>query len=83
MVIDSEMAATKIIKRSCACISMPFTSTALMAKLEGKPSVYYDPSGLVQKNDRSAHGVPILTGVDELNHWAKTLKICVANNLRQ
>jgi len=52
---------------------MPFTSTALMAKLEGKPSVYYDPSGLIQKDDRAAHGVPVLSNIDELQEWVKSI----------
>ena len=50
---------------------MPFTSTALIAKHEGRPSVYYDPSGIVQAGDRAAHGIPILVGIDELQEWVK------------
>jgi hypothetical protein len=48
---------------------MPFTSTALIARHLGKPSCYYDPTGLVQKNDRAAHGIPIVTGMEELKSW--------------
>jgi polysaccharide biosynthesis PFTS motif protein len=65
--------ATQIIQKTKACISMPFTSTALIAKLEGKPSVYYDPYGTIQKDDPAAHGIPILSGVDELNAWVRNL----------
>ena len=65
--------ALQIIQQTKACISMPFTSTALMAKLEGKPSVYYDPSGLIQKDDRAAHGVPVLSNIDELQEWVKSI----------
>jgi len=71
--IDSDLDALNIIQQTKACISMPFTSTALMAKLEGKPSVYYDPSGLIQKDDRAAHGVPVLSNIDELQEWVKSI----------
>jgi polysaccharide biosynthesis PFTS motif protein len=50
---------------------MPFTSTALIAKYEGKPSIYYDPSGIIQKNDRAAHGIPVLVNIDELQQWVE------------
>ena len=71
--IDSDLDALNVIQQTKACISMPFTSTALMAKLEGKPSVYYDPSGLIQKDDRAAHGVPVLSNIDELQEWVKSI----------
>jgi len=45
---------------------MPFTSTALVARNPGKPSYYYDPSGIIQKDDRATHGIPVISGVDEL-----------------
>jgi len=65
--------ATKLIQKARATISTPFTSTALIAKLEGKPSVYYDPSGMIQKDDRAAHGIPVLSSIDELEAWVKSL----------
>ena len=71
--IDSDAAATDLIKKTKASISMPFTSTALIAKREGRPSVYYDPSGIIQKDDRSAHGVSVLTDIDELQEWVKSI----------
>jgi hypothetical protein len=45
---------------------MPFTSTALVARNLGKPSYYYDPSGIIQKDDRAAHGIPVISGFAEL-----------------
>jgi polysaccharide biosynthesis PFTS motif protein len=65
--------ATTVVKHTKACISMPFTSTALIAKYEGKPSIYYDPSGIIQKNDRAAHGIPVLSNIDELEEWVKSI----------
>ena len=69
MLVDPEISAIRVIESSVAVISMPFTSTALIAKEMGKPSIYYDPSGLLQKDDRAAHGIAILSTRDELETW--------------
>jgi polysaccharide biosynthesis PFTS motif protein len=74
IMIDPSVDALQIIKKSKACISMPFTSTAITAKLEGKPSVYYDPSGVICKDDRAAHGIPVLSNINELQEWVKKFK---------
>jgi len=66
--------ATTVVKHTKACISMPCTSTALIAKYEGKPSIYYDPSGTIQKNDKAAHGIPVLVNIDELRQWVEGIK---------
>jgi polysaccharide biosynthesis PFTS motif protein len=73
--VDPSVDATQVIQKTKACISMPFTSTAIIAKQEGKPSVYYDPSGIIQKNDRAAHGILVLSGIDELQKWVESLSM--------
>jgi len=65
--------ALQLIKKTKACISMPFTSTAIIAKQEGRPSVYYDPVGIIQKDDRAAHDIPVLSGINELSRWVESL----------
>jgi len=67
--IDSDISAGALIEKCQAVISMPFTSTALIGRQLGKPSVYYDPSGMCDKDDRAAHGIPILSGQEELQRW--------------
>jgi polysaccharide biosynthesis PFTS motif protein len=67
--IDPNVDASKIIENCFAVISMPFTSTAIIGKLKGKPSVYYDPHGRVIKNDPAAHGIEVLIGKEELCTW--------------
>ena len=69
--VAPEFSAIRVIQASCAVISMPFTSTALIARSLGVPSVYYDPSGIVKRDDRAAHGIEILIGRHELERWLK------------
>lgn len=38
------------------------------------PTAYYDPSGIVQRDDRAAHGIEILIGRDELERWMQESK---------
>ena len=52
---------------------MPFTSTALLGRELGKPTVYYDPDGLLQKEGQPAHGIEILSGPNELRVWLKAV----------
>jgi polysaccharide biosynthesis PFTS motif protein len=72
--IEPDSSAIKLIKATDATISMAFTSTATIADSEDKPSVYYDPTGLIDRNDVAGHGVQVLIGIDELKDWFKALK---------
>ena len=67
--IDPSTSAQRVVESCAAVISMPFTSTALLAREIGKPSIYYDPVGIVQKGDRAAHGIEIVSGREELRTW--------------
>jgi polysaccharide biosynthesis PFTS motif protein len=66
---DANVSAFRLIEMCVAVISMPFTSTALIGQALGKPSAYYDPHGMIQHDDRAAHGIPILCGPIELRLW--------------
>ncbi|MCK6406652.1 MAG: polysaccharide biosynthesis PFTS motif protein [Rhodocyclaceae bacterium] len=68
-VVDADVSALKVISACTVTISLPFTSTALLARQMGKPSVYYDPTGKVQPDDRAAHGIPVLSGPAALDDW--------------
>ena len=72
MPVDPSTDARRMIARSSLVISMPFTSTALLGREEEKPSCYYDAAGLVQKDDRAAHGIAIVSGPEELANWIYT-----------
>jgi len=67
--IDPSIPAELIIKNAKAVISMPFTSTALVGKHLGKPSIFYDPSGLVVKDDPAAHGILVINNKADLKDW--------------
>lgn len=71
--IDPATSAHALIERCQAVVSAPFTSTALIGRELGKPSIYYDPYGICAKDDRAAHGIPILTGNKELQDWLSEL----------
>ena len=73
--VDPDTSAYKLIEKCSAVISMPFTSTALIARELGKPSCFYDPTGLIQRDDRAAHGIPIMIGRVELHAWLEALEL--------
>jgi polysaccharide biosynthesis PFTS motif protein len=71
--IDPDISGVLVIEKSTAVISMPFTSTALIAREMGKPSVYFDPTGLLQNDDGAAHGIPVLSNQTDLEAWLSDL----------
>ena len=78
--IDPAVSAIRVAARCCAGISAPFTSAALYVRALGRPSIYYDPYGWIQRDDRGAHGIPVLCGKDALRTWVvQTLSAEVAN----
>ena len=79
VLVDPDISAFRVIESSCAVISMPFTSTALIARALGKPSIYYDSTGRLQRDDRAAHGIEIISGPEELEGWlSKVLTECLS-----
>lgn len=67
--IEPDTSAIRVIEHCRAVVSMPFTSTAILGRHLGKPSIYYDPTGRLQKDDKGAHGIPVLSGKEELKVW--------------
>ncbi len=67
--VTPDLSANFVISKVDFVISMPFTSTAILATEQGKASIFYDPFGDVQRDDRAAHGIPVIIGVDELSSW--------------
>ncbi len=73
--IDPNSSAYSLIEKCSAVISMPFTSTAYIARELGKPSCFYDPTGMIQRDDRAAHGILIISGREELQTWIGSLEL--------
>jgi len=67
--INPTVSPRSLIHKCSAVISMPYTSTALIARDLGKPTVYYDPYGQCDKNDRAAHGITVISEKSELREW--------------
>ena len=66
---DPDISPQRLISSSNLVVSLPFSSTALIAKEMGVPSVYYDPMGQIFKDDRASHGVEVISDKDELQYW--------------
>ncbi len=70
--VDPAISAHRLIEKCDAVISMPFTSTSIVGKELGKPSIFYDASASIEQNE--SHGIPVLKSKDELKNWYNTLK---------
>lgn len=79
VIADSDLAATRVIERADAVISMPFTSTSVIAHSMGKPACFFDPTGLLAKGDKDGRGLPILHNQHELEEWLTTV-LAIAPN---
>lgn len=73
--LHPDVSAFRAIKNSIATISMPFTSTALIAKHFSKPTVYYDSTNIICKDDKGSHHIQVISGKSELMDWMKQLDI--------
>ncbi len=72
-ILNEDYPAETLIKKTLASVSMPWTSTALIAKYYAKPSCYYDSSESLFRDDRAAHGVDVCVGVRELRQYLATM----------
>ena len=68
-----EISARRLIDKCDAVISMPFTSTAILGKKLGKPSIFYDASSSINTNE--SHDIPVLKSKDELKSWRISLDV--------
>jgi len=72
--INPDIQPQELILSSIGVISLPFTSTAIIAKDLNIPSVYYDPSGVIARNQSTYHGVSVIGDIAELSHWISRLE---------
>jgi len=71
--VDPTISARRLIEKCDVVISMPFTSTSVIGKELGKPSIFYDASASIEQNE--SHGIPVLKSKDELKNWYHSLNI--------
>lgn len=69
--INPGVSPMRLCKEFDLVFSTPFTSTALVADSLGKTSVYYDPIGVIQQDDRASYNLPLISGRDELKAFLK------------
>lgn len=73
--VDPGISAQRLIEASEVVISLPFSTTAIIAMEMKKPTVFYDPFGKAFPDDRAAYGIQIISGRQQLEKWIKKLKI--------
>jgi polysaccharide biosynthesis PFTS motif protein len=78
IILNPDISPVKIINNSLASISLPFTSTGYLGLYLKKPSIYYDPTGLVNYPNPDANNVEIITGKNNLKQWIE--KVIYNNN---
>jgi polysaccharide biosynthesis PFTS motif protein len=71
--VDPKHSARKLIKSTNGTISIPFTSTSIIAKEESKPCAYFDPNGKVDPSDSASSEIKVLLNLDDLENWFKNL----------
>ncbi len=67
--ISPDASPNQLIDMADYVISLPVTSTAMIAKNAGKNSIYYDPLGLLNPSDICLRGVLLVQGRESLRKW--------------
>ena len=78
--IDDRVAPVRMIESSFLTISKPLSTTAVIAKSLGKPSVYFDPTGKLIPTDPSCRGCKVLKSKHELNSFIQNLLMNAKNS---
>ncbi len=72
-IINSDVSAYEMINKSVGVISIPFTSTAHIANQLKIPSIYYDPSRLIESDDPSLHNIQLVNSLNSLENWVQEI----------
>lgn len=67
--VHPDTSPERIIQRVDAVVSIPFTSTALIAKQLGKNSAFYDPTGLLSDKEPCLRDIPLFHNVSSIESW--------------
>lgn len=71
--INSDISPFRIIPNVSAVISMPFTSTGIVAKDANVLSVYYDPTGSINSSNPCSRDIEIINNLGKLDSWIASL----------
>ncbi len=69
---DGGVSAYRALQNAIGAVSMPFTSTAHIAKSMHIPSVYFDSTGRISSAEPGALGVPLLQSPQSLANWVSS-----------
>ena len=67
--VSPSVSAVRVIQKSNIVVSLPFTSTAHVARSMGVPSAYFDPTGTIDFDDPAADGIPVFGDTVSLQRW--------------
>ena len=71
--IDSDVSPNYLIHVSEGCISFPFTSTSLLAKLQNKKCCFYDPTSKLIPYKIQTNNISLIQGKVDLRNWLNCL----------
>lgn len=80
-VLDAGISPSRAIAAADVIIAMPFTSPAIASKLQGKPTMYYDPGGQLDHCKDLAHGLAMTHSFEEMDTWFSKLGLHSEENL--
>ncbi|MCH7775508.1 MAG: polysaccharide biosynthesis PFTS motif protein [Gemmatimonadetes bacterium] len=69
--VPPAIAAVRLATASAATISIPFTTPSTYGAALGKPSIFYDPTGVMAAHTPTFHGVPVVSGRAALLAWLR------------
>ena len=75
IVVNPLINAERVIDKTSATLSIPFTSTGIIANYKGKPSAFYDPSSVLENEENYTHGVDLLQNISDLKLWLSKVKL--------
>ena len=71
-IINPDISYIYLLEKTDLSISLPFTSTSIVAKNLNKKTAFYDPSGKIALNDPGAFGVKILNKKEDIQLWMES-----------
>ena len=69
--VDPAVAPHRLVMATDATISVPYSTTSVIAKALGKPACYYDSLGILPETSEFSHGIEIIRSRDALEKWIK------------